>query len=62
MSKALAMKVFVRDGFLDRYSGQGVVFPAALRALSIFAERFSVPPQLEVGCVSFRLLRVLCGD
>ena len=27
--------VFIRDGFVDRYSGQGLVFPGALRLLSI---------------------------
>ena len=29
------MKVYVRDGFIDRYSGQRLVFPGTLRALSI---------------------------
>jgi hypothetical protein len=28
-------RVFVRDGFIDRYSGIRLVFPAALRAISI---------------------------
>ena len=32
--KLQMMKVFVRDGFIDRYSGQRLVFPAALRLLS----------------------------
>ena len=34
MSKALALRVYQRDGFVDRYSGHRLVFPAALRALS----------------------------
>lgn len=28
-------KVFIRDGFTDRYSGEPLVFPGALRALSV---------------------------
>ncbi|MFA4916250.1 MAG: HNH endonuclease signature motif containing protein [Syntrophales bacterium] len=30
-----AMKVFVRDGFLDRYSGKQLLFPGILRLLSV---------------------------
>jgi hypothetical protein len=29
------MRVFVRDGFIDRYSGQRLVFPGALRLISL---------------------------
>jgi hypothetical protein len=29
------LRLFVRDGFTDRYSGQPLIFPGALRALSI---------------------------
>jgi hypothetical protein len=29
------MRIFVRDGFVDRYSGRRLVFPGALRLLSI---------------------------
>jgi hypothetical protein len=32
---ARAMKVFVRDCFIDRYAGTPLVFPGALRALSL---------------------------
>lgn len=28
-------RLFVRDGFIDRYSGARLVFPAALRAIAI---------------------------
>ena len=28
-------RIFIRDGFLDRYSGQQLVFPGALRLLSL---------------------------
>jgi hypothetical protein len=28
-------KVFIRDGFIDRYSGQRLVFPAAIKLLSL---------------------------
>ena len=31
------VKVFVRDGFTDRYSGEPLVFPGALGALSVLA-------------------------
>jgi len=31
-----ATRVFVRDGFVDRYSGERFVNPAALRILSIY--------------------------
>ncbi|MGH7665650.1 MAG: HNH endonuclease [Gemmatimonadaceae bacterium] len=30
-----ATKVFLRDGFIDRYSGSRLVFPGALRVLSV---------------------------
>jgi len=30
-----SMKIFVRDGFIDRYSGNRLVFPGALRLLSL---------------------------
>ncbi|HEC08308.1 MAG TPA: HNH endonuclease [Acidimicrobiales bacterium] len=30
-----AMRVFLRDGFIDRYSGRRLVFPAALRLISL---------------------------
>jgi hypothetical protein len=32
---ARAMRIFVRDGFADRYSGTPLVFPGTLRALSL---------------------------
>lgn len=32
---AQATRVFVRDGFLDRYTGERLVFPPVLRALSL---------------------------
>lgn len=35
VSQRLAMQVYERDGFVDRYSGRRLVFPAALRAISI---------------------------
>src|SRR5438270_6311700 len=35
------VRVFVRDGFTDRYFGQRLVFPGTLRALSVlFVESF----------------------
>jgi hypothetical protein len=34
ITKLEAMRVFMRDGFVDRYSGRRLVFPGALRLLS----------------------------
>ena len=37
--------IFVRDGFIDRYSGERLVYPGALRALSvIFPDEFPYHP------------------
>ena len=33
-SEKQAFKIFMRDGFVDRYSGERLVFPAALRILT----------------------------
>lgn len=33
-SKTKLLQIFVRDGFIDRYSGEKLVFPGALRVLS----------------------------
>ena len=33
-SKAKLLQIFIRDGFIDRYSGEKLVFPGALRVLS----------------------------
>src|SRR5262245_9325691 len=35
-SETQCMRVFIRDGFIDRYSGKRLIFPGALRLLSIF--------------------------
>lgn len=34
-SEADATRVFIRDGFIDRYSGRRLVFPGTLRLLSV---------------------------
>jgi hypothetical protein len=34
-SDAQAFQVFIRDGFIDRYSGNRLIFPPVLRALSL---------------------------
>jgi hypothetical protein len=40
-----ATRVFIRDGFIDRYSGQRLVFPGVLRLLSeMLRERFPFHP------------------
>ena len=33
-SKTKLLQVFIRDGFIDRYSGEKLIFPGALRVLS----------------------------
>ena len=33
-SKAKLLQIFIRDGFIDRYSGEKLIFPGALRVLS----------------------------
>ncbi len=47
---ALAMQVFKRDGFIDRYSGERLVNPGVLRLLSIrLPADFPVHPNWKVG-------------
>jgi hypothetical protein len=33
-TKTEALRLFIRDGFIDRYSGQRLIFPVIFRALS----------------------------
>jgi HNH endonuclease len=35
-TKAQMLNIFMRDGFVDRYSGKKLVFPPVLRVLSLF--------------------------
>ena len=43
-------QVFVRDGFIDRYAGTRLVFPGALRILSIeLAEEFPFHPNWKMS-------------
>jgi 5-methylcytosine-specific restriction endonuclease McrA len=45
-------QVFLRDGFVDRYSGQRLVFPGALRILSLLLpDAFPFHPNWKVGAV-----------
>lgn len=32
--KSTALRIFVRDGFIDRYSGAALIFPGTLRIIS----------------------------
>lgn len=49
-----SMKVFMRDGFIDRYSGQRLVFPAALRMLSgILGTDFPIHKNWKMGETHF---------
>jgi hypothetical protein len=49
-SKAQSMRVFARDGFIDRYSGRKLVFPGVLRLLSmIMPEDFPFHPNWKVS-------------
>src|SRR6476659_7172468 len=42
--------VFIRDGFLDRYSGAKLVFPGALRLLSrLMPEEFPAHPNWKMA-------------
>jgi hypothetical protein len=44
-SKTRLIKVFIRDGFTDRYSGEPLVFPGTLRAITLFLpEQFPYHP------------------
>jgi hypothetical protein len=38
-STSRLVKVFIRDGFTDRYFGEPLVFPGTLRALSVLSPR-----------------------
>ena len=43
-------ELFVRDGFIDRYSGAHLVFPGVLRLLShLFPSEFPYHPNLKYG-------------
>lgn len=45
-----ALRVFIRDGFLDRYSGEPLVFPGALRLLSaLLPEQFPYHPNWKTS-------------
>ncbi len=45
-----ALRVFLRDGFLDRYSGEQLVFPGVLRLLShLFPEVVPYHPNGKAG-------------
>jgi hypothetical protein len=44
------MEVFLRDGFLDRYTGSRLIFPATLRMLSqLLPEEFPAHPHCILG-------------
>jgi len=56
ISNATRMTVFVRDGFLDRYTGHRLVLPATLRLLSHFLaphfpynKNWAAPPRCHEG-------------
>jgi len=45
-----ALRVFVRDGFVDRYSGSRLIFPGALRLLSaLLPEDFPFHPNWKMS-------------
>jgi hypothetical protein len=47
---AESLRVFIRDGFLDRYSGRRLVFPGALRVVSqLLPDEFPAHPNRETG-------------
>jgi hypothetical protein len=44
------MEVFLRDGFLDRYTGSRLIFPATLRMLSqLLPEEFPAHPNWKMS-------------
>ena len=48
-TKAQSVAIFSRDGFIDRYSGSRLVFPGALRMLSIMLpEEFPAHPNWKM--------------
>ncbi|MBT3266418.1 HNH endonuclease [Candidatus Poribacteria bacterium] len=47
---AESLRMFIRDGFLDRYSGRRLVFPGALRVVSqLLPDEFPSHPNRETG-------------
>lgn len=47
---AQAVKVFIRDGFIDRYSGKRLVFPGVLKLISILLpEEFPYHPNWKMS-------------
>ena len=48
-TKTQMLKVFMRDGFIDRYSGNQLVFPPVLRILSqVFPKEFPYHPHWKM--------------
>ncbi len=49
-SPAESLRIFIRDGFVDRYSGRRLVFPGTLRAVShLLPDEFPSHPNRETG-------------
>ena len=49
-SRRQMVDTFVRDGFIDRYSGERLVFPASLYLISVLLpEEFPYPPSGKMG-------------
>ena len=49
-----ALALFARDGFIDRYSGDRLVFPGALRALSVLvSDAFPAHPNWKMSETHF---------
>ena len=49
-SKCQMLKVFLRDGFVDRYSGEKLVFPPVLRIISsLFPAEFPFHPNWKMS-------------
>jgi hypothetical protein len=44
ISQKQMLDTFVRDGFIDRYSGKRLVFPASLHLISVLPKEFPYPP------------------
>jgi hypothetical protein len=49
-SKTKMLHVFIKDGFIDRYSGQKLIFPPVLRILSMnYPEEFPFHPNWKMS-------------
>src|SRR5258708_39695883 len=57
------MRVFKKDGFIDRYSGRKLIFPGTLRLIShYFEHEFPISSALEIRSKPLCVLRAFTND